>query len=619
MNLGPLEENGGLTGTHALGSGSVAIDQIPGEEWLDADGALHGVEGVDTCLLIKPEALYPVVAKSVTFVSATRCRCDSGIELSPSSQNVGDRLRHSHRYQRCATLGTMDAKASERRRGASTTVMVSALPGLKGTSLVARSLAAFLEHYSEVDVLLIRTQPVATPTRGGSSWLDLSDVERLPADHITGAVESRQGSRATLNVAIGEQTDGLPRAFATLVTKLQNTFQFIVIDVNADAEATRKWARDVADVSIEVVRHAEPGEHLPVGSQPRTYRVVNLFNSVSSPAPISHCEPFVIPIDSELPSEPLEAQLEYLRKNRRAPASPPLRRLARKILGLTVGLAIGGGAAFGVAHVGLLKVFEDNDIPLDLIAGTSMGSIIAVGYALGISPSRMLEISARLGTKPTTLSALDFTLAGSGLLRGDRAVEIFAPFLGSIERFEELRFPCRVVATDIETGERVIIQEGSLVDACRASCSVPVIWVPAQRGERTLVDGALVDPVPADVVNEMGADICIAVNAVPGPKKGVTNAFTRQWRRLDSLNPLSHFRENRGAPNTMDIFMNTMRILQHELGKFRAASADLTITPDLSDFTWVEFYKTRDLIERGAEAAERALPQIRNLLDERRA
>ena len=285
---------------------------------------------------------------------------------------------------------------------------------------------------------------------------------------------------------------------------------------------------------------------------------------------------------------------------------------------MSVGLAVGGGAAFGIAHVGLLKVFEDNDIPIDLIAGTSMGSIIAVGHAAGISPDTMLDISDRLGTKPTTLSVLDLTLAGSGLLAGDRAIAIFAPYLGPIERFEELCIPCRVVATDIETGERVTIGDGSLIDACRASCSVPVVWVPAQRGERTLVDGALVDPVPAEVVLEMGADVCIAVNAVPGPKKGVTNVLTKLWRRVTAHGPLSDIGRSHRTPNSMDIFMNTMRIMQHELGKFRAAPADLTITPNLSDFAWVEFYKTKELIERGAEAAEEALPQIRSLLAERR-
>jgi NTE family protein len=286
---------------------------------------------------------------------------------------------------------------------------------------------------------------------------------------------------------------------------------------------------------------------------------------------------------------------------------------------MSVGLAVGGGAAFGVGHVGLLKVFEDNDIPVDLIAGTSMGSIIAAGYASGISPKEMLEISARIGNISTTLSALDFTLAGPGLLAGDRVVSIFEPFLGPIERFDQLRFPCQVVAADIETGERVSIGDGTLIDGCRASCSVPLLWVPVRQRGRVLVDGALVNPVPAEVVREMGADLCIAVNAVPAPEKGVTNALTRMWRRVNVLNPLSHLGESRHLPNMMDVFMNTLQILQHELGNFKAISADVVITPNLNEFTWVEFYKTDGLIERGVEAAENALPQIKRLLEERRA
>jgi predicted acylesterase/phospholipase RssA len=106
---------------------------------------------------------------------------------------------------------------------------------------------------------------------------------------------------------------------------------------------------------------------------------------------------------------------------------------------------------------------------------------------------------------------------------------------------------------------------------------------------------------------------------VPPLQKGVTNALTRMWRRVNALNPLTYVGDNRYLPSTMDIFMNTIQILQHELGKFRTISADVTITPDLSEFTWIEFYKTASLIERGAEAAERALPQIKRLLAERRA
>ena len=512
------------------------------------------------------------------------------------------------------------AHRGEVRRRPQTVVTVSALPGLKGKSLVAGALAALLREYAKVDVLLVRARPVSTATQQARAPLLLSEAERLPAGQIKSAIHTQSGQGATLDVVAGsESLEAITRGFEIVVAKLEGAFPFVVVDLGDRPASLAECAREVGDVSVEIVDHANPGEDPSARRSPRVFRVINLVNPASSPMPISHCEPFVIPEDAGLPPTPGPAQVAYLRANPRAPASPPLRRLARKILGMTVGLAVGGGAAFGVGHVGLLKVFEDNDIPVDLITGTSMGSIIAVGYACGISPKEMLEISARIGTKSTTLSALDFTLVGPGFLAGHRIVAIFSPFLGPVKRFDQLRFPCQVVATDIETGEHVSIGDGSLIEACRASCSVPLLWVPVRRGDRTLVDGALVDPVPAELVREMGADLCIAVNAVPAPEKGVTNALTRLWRRVNALNPLSYLGDARHLPNTMDVFMNTLQILQHELGKFKAISADVTITPNLNEFTWVEFYKTEGLIERGAEAAEKALPQIKRLLAERRA
>ena len=231
----------------------------------------------------------------------------------------------------------------------------------------------------------------------------------------------------------------------------------------------------------------------------------------------------------------------------------------------------------------------------------------------------MVDIAFRIGTKLTTLSALDFTIGRPGILSGRRLIRIFSPLLGSVKRFDQLQFPCRVVAADVESGECIWIGEGRLDTAFRASCSVPILWVPVRHDGRVLVDGGMVNPVPVDVLHEMGADVRIGVNVVPPLKKGVTNALTRIWRRVDALNPLSYLGDNRHLPNMLDIFMNTIQMLQHELGNFKAIAADVRIVPDLSDLTWVEFYKPRELIDRGAEAAEKALPEIRRVLAERRA
>jgi NTE family protein len=132
-----------------------------------------------------------------------------------------------------------------------------------------------------------------------------------------------------------------------------------------------------------------------------------------------------------------------------------------------------------------------------------------------------------------------------------------------------------------------------------------------------LVDGGVVDPVPAEVVNEMGADLCIAVNAVPRLKKGVQTVLSKWYRQVKRLDPFSYLAGSRDLPNMFDLIMNSMQTLQYELGNFKAISADVRINPDLSGLTWIEFYRPAELIERGAEAAHRALPEIKRLIGER--
>jgi NTE family protein len=178
-----------------------------------------------------------------------------------------------------------------------------------------------------------------------------------------------------------------------------------------------------------------------------------------------------------------------------------------------------------VAHLGVLKALEQNGIPIDLVAGCSMGVI--VGYAAGLRAAEMINVARQIGTRRMLLSALDVSLTGPGLLAGNRLIKIFGPLVGPIQTFEQLQLPCRTVATDIETGERVVIGSGRLDAAFRASCSVPMILCPVRHGGRVLVDGGIVDPVPAE----------------------------------------------------------TMQTLQYELGNFKAIAADVRINMDLADFS----------------------------------
>jgi NTE family protein len=508
------------------------------------------------------------------------------------------------------------ATASGRAKAARLTLAVFAREGVMGKSLVAASLAALLHAFSGRSVVLIRLVRDAGADRRVAS---VSALATEPDDRLRARAEPESAGFHHLDAALPAHMSGrtLASALDEIAGKLQATFEIVVFDLCADERITLQCAAEIANVVVEISDRPHKTASARLPESVRHFLVVNRYHGDVPSIPIHHCEPFVIRPDVELLDRDPFAQAQRIVDFPRDPAAPALRRLARKILGSSVGIALGGGAAFGIAHVGVFQVLEASGIEVDLVAGTSMGSIVAIGYAAGIMPDEMHAIARRIGNVRTTLSALDFTLTRPGLLAGNRIVEIFAPLLGSVQSFEGLTYPCRIVAADIESGERVCIDSGSLADAFRASCSVPMLWSPVRSGERTLVDGAMVDPVPADVVHEMGADICIAVNAVPALKKGVKTVLSRWYRQLNSLNPLSYFGASRELPSTFDTVMNAIQTLQHELGTFKAISADVRINPDLADFTWIEFYRPLEIIERGARATEEALPSIRAVLEQR--
>ena len=494
-----------------------------------------------------------------------------------------------------------------------TTITVTGARGLRGKTLVAGSLAAILRRTTGDELALVHL----TTRNGRAAGAGLAALAEASEERLLAQVGRHDGRlSAALDVVVNpeERHGALVDDLTRVVAKLGERFAVIVFDC-----ATEGWLRRaveaVSDVVIEVVDRPRPR---PAAGERRSFDVLDLHNPGTSPHVVSHCEPFVLPVAPALADLDPHAQALYVRDHPLEPIGRPLHRLARKLLRTSVGLALGGGAAFGIAHVGVLKVLEDNDVPVDLVAGTSMGSIIGVGYASGIPPDELKKIACRVGTVWTTiLTALDPTLVRPAFLSGDRIARVLASVAGTAETFEDLVVPFRAVAADAETGERISIGAGSVAMAYRASAAVPLIWSPIRLDGRILIDGSMVDPVPGEVVREMGADLCIAVNVVPPLRKGVQTVLARWYHRLNRLNPLAYVAGSLGMPSMFDLGMNSIQMLQHELGNYRTMSADVLINPDLAEFTWIELYRAAELIERGAEAAERALPQLRQLIADR--
>jgi NTE family protein len=514
--------------------------------------------------------------------------------------------------RRLATMARGDV--AERR---TTVVAVTARDGLCGKSLIAGTLAVLLRRFSRRQVLLVRLVREEMRLGRPQPGTPLADLVHGPTERLRGAVGGEGPLAPLLTIAVaasGRLADDLP----TLAARLGYTFPVIVLDVGAGPGWLSRVVGSASDVVVEIVERAAEDEGAGARPGRRAFEVLNLRNPGSVPVPCNHCRPFVLRDDPALRDLDPAAQAEYLAGHPWSAAGPTLHRLARAVLGGTVGIALGGGAAFGVSHVGVLKALEQTGFPIDLVAGTSMGAIVGVAYAAGVRPAEMLEFARRVGVGRATLSVLrDLTLSKPGILSGERVAEMLSPVLGRARTFEDLVLPCRAVAADVETGERVAIGTGRLDVAYRASAAVPVLWAPVRVDGRVLIDGSMIDPVPGDVVREMGADLCVAVNVVPALRKGIETVISRWHRRLSRFNPLAHLSGSQGLPSMLDQGMNTVQMVQRELGNYKAVSADLCISPDLAEFTWVEFHRAEELIERGAAAAERALPALRALLEKR--
>ncbi len=258
-----------------------------------------------------------------------------------------------------------------------------------------------------------------------------------------------------------------------------------------------------------------------------------------------------------------------------------------------IGLALGGGAARTLAHIGVLKVLEKRGIIPHMIAGTSMGSIIGAIYAKELDIER-LEQYAMEWSQWKTAQLIDPALPRVGLIKGRKVETILDSYLGDVS-FSDLKVPFACVAVDINTGEEVVIQEGKVARGVRASISIPGIFLPVERGGRILVDGGLVNPVPVSTVREMGADFIIAVNVLPHPHGKLLEQGEGELSR---------------GLNIFTILAQTLNISANLIAESSLKGADIVIEPEVSHCGPADFHLARELIPYGMEAAERALSTV---------
>lgn len=300
----------------------------------------------------------------------------------------------------------------------------------------------------------------------------------------------------------------------------------------------------------------------------------------------------------------------------------------------TIGLALGSGSARGWSHIGIIRVLEEAGIAPDIICGTSIGSLVGAAYADG--QLERLEDWVRGLTWKNVLSLLDFKLSG-GLLQGAK-LSAFLQKHFTDKDIRQLPKTFAAVATELVTGREIWLRKGSVIEAVRASIALPGLFTPAHIEGRLLVDGALVNPIPVSLCRAMGADLVIAVDlnwdlvgwhsefAVepePEPEVKTQSTLSTILERL----PLGLGRLKSGPsepeasaepemPSILDVLNISLNIMQVRITRSRLAGepADVIIRPRLSNMALMDYHRAGDAIEEGKSAAERALPEIRQMI-----
>lgn len=266
-----------------------------------------------------------------------------------------------------------------------------------------------------------------------------------------------------------------------------------------------------------------------------------------------------------------------------------------------VGLALGSGAARGLAHIGVLEVLEKEGIPVDMIAGASSGAAVGALYAQSMDASKIRKQTLALSWRQLA-QLIDPALPKTGLIKGKKIRDFLAEFVGGDIKFSDLKIPMACVATDIDTGEEVVIDQGSVLEAIRASISLPAIFTIVKRGGRYLVDGGLINPVPVSVVKQMGADLVIAVNVIP-------DVVDRVHHQVDD-------KRKRGSkePNIFHIIMQSLHIATYAFVRASLEEADVVIEPHVVHLGPGEFHHAREFILQGELAARSSIPEIKRKL-----
>jgi NTE family protein len=655
QNLGPGTAFGGL-------------EKIEGEEvWTTVFAT------ADTIVLrMDCEKLDSLRAESAPVIQDTGAAMTTVESAHPASEAITSATgtNSSVAFALCNTSSTNGTARAEKRRLPRQIVTLAFLSQQLPAATISEQLARSLCSETDANVVLVRFAPQDDGAPAGSSQTGMSASPEFFLNgefHMPSRVNKTVGGFYSVTLGVKNAEPPSPAGIASLVSHLTRHFRHILIESVA-SDSPVPWLFDLllqSDVGYlflpptpEAVSHlSKVINEVPFVNGATSFTTVSEWNrevTVGSPArwdargagytanrggaiqlkPIG-CLPVGGPsrgFDLLGPSMPCPLHL-FVRDcpvaaQSELPATAPfntdIRRLAREIAGRLVGLALSSGAAKGFAHIGVIQVLEENGIDVDVVAGASMGAYVGSIWAYGCEGPELERIAREMESRWALWSLVDPVFPPrQGFLRGYAVKKRLMRSIGD-SHFSELVRPLRVVASNLATLERVVFSSGEVAEAVHASVAVPGICVPITIGGETYIDGGIVDPLPVDILREMGVTRVIAVDVIPTPDRiryglqlerelaqSNVKPARRFFRKASSLNQqLNYF-----APgNLFEILMRSIQGAQIRVAEASCQMADVVLRPDICSDRWGDCAKPARFIGLGREIALRHLAEIKELV-----
>ena len=479
---------------------------------------------------------------------------------------------------------------------------------------------------------------------------------------------------------------GGEQAIAPLLSLLTNRFHYILIDLPVTVDAPVLKALTQSDLIYlvtgphreHIIRTNALIHQLQASVGPVEQRMKVVLNMLELPTePLNHAEiaqqlghaiAFTLPHAPSASGSLTLEEFARLLESRGSPYNLTVRRIARELGGLLVGLALGSGAALGLAHIGILKVIEREKIPIDIVAGSSIGAMIGGLWASGHSADELERMAMRFKNPwdIRKLFILDLGipffslgvglvagigvgwLAGfwTGLLFGFMVAATFGLVMGPLvggpiqgarlmdqltedfsgKTFEDTWVPLKVVASNPMAREEIIFDSGSLAEAVRASVSIPGIFKPVTLQGKICLDGGVVNPIPVSVLKRSGAHHVIAVNVFPTTAELIRHRQELVRLRAERDTHLSsrslpvrlmiRLRQEiirSVSPLVFDVIMRSMQAMEYQIAEISCREADLTLRPTVPGSHWLEFFNPEPFIRRGEEVALQYLPELKRI------